>query len=146
MCSCSNLFSSFRYRKNSVDRKTGFTLIELLVVIAIIGILIAITLPAVQYVRESARRIECANNMKQMGIAMHDYEIVNGHFPPAYAAESYQPGWSWGTFLLPFVEQENLFNLGDSRNLLFGGGDNPAAMPTEYSTKSHALSLPVRFW
>lgn len=139
MCSSTVQLFSFSARIKPVNRKTGFTLIELLVVIAIIGILIGMTLPAVQYVRESARRVECANNLKQMGIAMHDYEIVNGHFPPAYVAEEHEPGWSWGTFLLPFVEQKNLFDLGDSRNLLFGGGDNPAAMPTEYSTKKVTL-------
>ena len=115
-------------------RQRGFTLIELLVVIAIIGILIGMLLPAVQYVRESARRVECANKMKQMSIAMHDYEIVNGHFPPAYVAEDTKPGWSWGTFILPFVEQKDLYEFGNSINEPFGGGANPAAEPTEYST------------
>jgi len=120
-------------------RERGFTLIELLVVIAIIGILVSMLLPAVQYVRESARRVECANNLRQIGVAMHNYEGANGHFPSAYVAEEFEPGWSWGTFLLPYVEQEALFDQGNSRNELFGGGSNPAAMPTDYSTHSLAV-------
>jgi prepilin-type N-terminal cleavage/methylation domain-containing protein/prepilin-type processing-associated H-X9-DG protein len=88
-------------------RHRAFTLIELLVVIAIIAVLIALLLPAVQAAREAARRAQCTNNLKQIGLAMHNYETANGSFPPG------EKGCCWGTwgvFILPFVEQQNLFN------------------------------------
>ena len=116
-----------------MDYRQGFTLIELLVVIAIIGILIGMLLPAVQMVRESARRTECSNHLKQFGLALMNFESTNEYFPSAYNGQDLEPGWSWGTQILPFVEQNNLFELGDSRHLLFGGGSNPASEPTEYS-------------
>lgn len=116
-----------------VHRFRGFTLVELLVVIAIIGILIGMLLPAVQSIRESARRTDCSNRLKQIGLAMHNFESANEYYPPAYVAENTQPGWSWGTFILPFLEQQALYDFGDSVHLLFGDGENPA-QPTEYST------------
>ena len=89
------------------DRRKGFTLIELLVVIAIIAVLIALLLPAVQAAREAARRIQCTNNAKQIGLAMHNYYDSNNSLPPGI--KSCCLG-TWQVFILPFVEQTNLYN------------------------------------
>jgi prepilin-type N-terminal cleavage/methylation domain-containing protein len=88
----------------------AFTLIELLVVIAIIGVLIGLLLPAVQKVREAAARAKCQNNMKQLGLAFHNYESATGGFPPAYTL-SLKPLNSvcWGVKILPYIEQDNLY-------------------------------------
>lgn len=95
----------------------GFTLIELLVVIAI---LIALLLPAVQQAREAARRTQCKNNLKQIGLALHNYFDVNKVFPPGYVDRNSDPnstpdndqgpGWGWASFLLPYLDQGNLYN------------------------------------
>jgi prepilin-type N-terminal cleavage/methylation domain-containing protein/prepilin-type processing-associated H-X9-DG protein len=81
----------------------GFTLVELLVVIAIIGILIALLLPAVQAAREAARRMQCTNNLKQIGVGLHNYELNNGKFPPGAGGQGTQ--WSWSALILPYMER-----------------------------------------
>ncbi|MGD9856122.1 MAG: DUF1559 domain-containing protein [Planctomycetaceae bacterium] len=114
-------------------KRIGFTLIELLVVIAIIAILIALLLPAVQQAREAARRTQCRNNLKQLGLALHNYHDVYLTFPPSIVSRydvngpagmacpdmsgpgGMNPGeagcFAWGTLILPYVEQDNLYNV-----------------------------------
>ncbi len=103
------------HRHSATLRRRAFTLIELLVVIAIIAILIALLLPAVQQAREAARRVQCKNNLKQMGLALHNYADTHGAFPPVSVMPrgmTFQP-WSGHARLLPFIEQANLANLID---------------------------------
>lgn len=96
----------------SLRRRVGFTLIELLVVIAIIAILIALLLPAVQQAREAARRTQCRNNLKQIGLALHNYLDTFNVFPPGYvyAPNGAYQGFSWLTMLLPQFDQAPLYN------------------------------------
>ena len=124
-------------RTRTTPARAGFTLIELLVVIAIIAILVAILLPAVQQAREAARRTGCRNNLKQMGLAIHNYESAHRSLPPGYLyipgddgtsrdyrsvagypvaagmGEANHMGIAWGTFLLPFLEQAALYETVD---------------------------------
>ena len=108
----------------SEDRRGGFTLVEMLVVIAIIGILIALLLPAVQSAREAARRMQCSNNMKQLALGLHAYHAAFGHFPAGGIAPvtvdstntwcegsgTIHASSPWTVAVLPFIEQQNLFD------------------------------------
>jgi prepilin-type N-terminal cleavage/methylation domain-containing protein len=143
-------------------RRHAFTLVELLVVIAIIGVLVALLLPAVQAARESARRTQCANNLKQLGIALHNYELTFQKLPyganyPGTAKAA--PGWP--ALLLPFIEQKNLYEsfnfnlpLSDAKNAIpmttmvpgFGCPSDAESRPGILSNRCTCCSLghPVR--
>lgn len=127
-------------------RRSGFTLVELLVVIAIIGILVALLLPAVQSAREAARAMQCRNNLKQIGLALHNYHDVANRFPPGALAfynngapinpHDAEPGrtavtggWGWGTFILPYLEQSALYDNLDPR------GPNFPLVPNEFTRR-----------
>jgi prepilin-type N-terminal cleavage/methylation domain-containing protein/prepilin-type processing-associated H-X9-DG protein len=90
-------------------KRQGFSLVELLVVITVLAILIGLLLPALQKVREAANRVRCANNLKQLGLALHHYENANGAFPAGCTLRWDQRGWSPHGQLLPYVEQDNLY-------------------------------------
>lgn len=131
-----------------MNQPSGFTLVELLVVIAIIGVLVGLLLPAVQSAREAARRMSCQNNLKQIGLSLHNFESTFKYFPPARVdaapgfpvTEMGVPAPASGTiqhgpgiFILPFIEQQNVYNLYDLKQT-WSSTANAAAIRTQIST------------
>lgn len=112
-------------------RRAGFTLVELLVVISIVSLLIGLLLPAVQQAREAANRISCANNLHQIALAMHQYEMVNETLPPRCLR---QDGPAWPVLILPWVEENNLFRQW-----------NPALSYYQQSNVARLYSVPIYF-
>ena len=111
--------------------RPAFTLVELLVVIAIIGLLVALLLPAVQAARETARRSQCNNNLKQIGMSVHNFEVVYGKFPPAATRveiDTYMHGPTWWVYTMPYVEQQGAYEqiIFPRQTFWFGGaGGHP---------------------
>jgi prepilin-type N-terminal cleavage/methylation domain-containing protein/prepilin-type processing-associated H-X9-DG protein len=120
--------------------RLAFTLIELLVVIVIIAILIGLLLPAVQKIREAANRMKCSNNLKQLVIGLHNYHDARSTLPPAYASSNLNPGWAWSSFILPYVEQDNLHRQLDVDKTIFGLTLNPAT-PTQHPLGKTKLTI-----
>jgi prepilin-type N-terminal cleavage/methylation domain-containing protein len=119
----------------STHQRPAFTLVELLVVIAIIGILMALLLPAVQFARESARRLSCGNNLKQLALAVHNFEAANKKMPSSFQPTAVLPngnqdGWSCQAQILPYLERNDLYNridftAGYNQQLLIPGSSGP---------------------
>ena len=150
--------------------KRGFTLVELLVVIAIIGTLVGLLLPAVQAARESARRSDCANNFKQLGLALHNYHSARRLFPPGFKRvygstssndavsdnAASQGNWAWAAYLLPFIEMDRVYQAidvaGTDCATAVGNATKMAAMTKRVpqflcaSDGTRALGTVAAFW
>ena len=102
-----------------VNRKSaGFTLVELLVVIAIIGVLVALLLPAIQAAREAARRSQCTNHLKQIGLAIHNFETARGKIPPAYLSGIGHA--TWLVLIMPYLEEGTLYDNSNVQTIYWG--------------------------
>jgi prepilin-type N-terminal cleavage/methylation domain-containing protein/prepilin-type processing-associated H-X9-DG protein len=136
-----------------MKERRGFTLIELLVVIAIIGTLIALLMPAVQKVRAAAARLKCGNNLKQIGLALHNFESAKGHLPASHWRKVWDVDptnpqghfrWSCLAQLTPYLEQDNVYKALDLSVPLYGGGTlQPAAEPFPQNRPALAALIPT---
>ncbi len=122
--------------------RRAFTLVELLVVIAIIGILVGLLLPAVQAAREAARRMSCSNNLKQLGLANHNFADTYKSFPPRTSMDT-SGAPSWAVMILPYLEQSNGFNLWDLKKVYSDQDDTLTISPTENTDAARQVLVPA---
>ncbi|MDR1492580.1 MAG: DUF1559 domain-containing protein [Planctomycetaceae bacterium] len=136
-----SLSAAFTFENKNKTKRTAFTLVELLVVIAIIGVLVSLLLPAVQAAREAARRMQCTNNLKQIGLALHNYHDANKAFPAGSAGFGETPNWlSFHVTLLPYAEQSALYASLESQGFP-GSQSNP--LPSSGGTQGiYSVSIP----
>jgi len=130
-----------------LSRRRGFTLIEILFVIAIIAVLIALLLPAVQQAREAARRSQCKNNLKQIGLSLHNYHDVFNTFPPGYVDQGLnvaanQGHYSWSSTVLPYIDQAPLYNQMNVGNVLLSANLANAAVLLSIQTPLSGFACP----
>jgi prepilin-type N-terminal cleavage/methylation domain-containing protein len=133
-----DLNAALSQEESMKDRRFGFTLIELLVVIAIIAVLIALLLPAVQAAREAARRAQCTNNLKQLGLSMHNYHDQQGCLPPGMKGCCWGP---WIVSILGYIEQQTLFN---SWNSYGNSSSNASVYPLFYFGAANSTTVGAR--
>lgn len=132
------------------SKKRAFTLVELLVVIAVIGLLVALLLPAIQAAREAARRSQCKNNLKQIGLALHNYESAHRAFPAGFVSRATSvngpgsgPSWGWAAHILPYLEESTL-NVDLKREITDPLYDNIRVLPLSiFRCPSDAVEEPI---